>query len=597
MSGRNVAPTPARMTRARSKTPLPAVGAKQSHTYGAKGKTELRSQVRGGEDDFAAAFASGRSAAAAGASTAPSVSGRSSSEQPGLEPAAPTAPTAMDSVAGYSGGMAATRLPEIAPARPASMSLLSRLGLLLLGLSLLFSGYLLNLVPLSPRMEAARHNVASGLRQAFHAMPYDVPPADLVERWFRFQHDEIFRQQLPDENLPGLQWSINLHFMYRLERLEDRVSALEGGMRLTNNTLSEIQRLLPDYVYMRRIDGQYEIPEDFWTALQERMVEDTDLAPRWKAWFLQNEHQMAQLQQQQLRGIVENAVENGHLVTREIFLQAIHENNDWLAEHYSQELKAMWQQNMDQLKTLTAEAATEIIDRSEISHYAKRQIDVLTKANYLHNRYEALRSFNFFSASGGARIDPRVTSPTATRTQKTWMAKAWANINPLGSAKRPPIEALMKWDEASECWCGSPEWTDGPVNIGVLTNHQIYPERLIIEHVPALSTLDVAAAPRIVEIWADAGSAKRATELTEILNQRYHSGDLFNCSSQPKQEFVCIGKGEYDIHHHNHVQIIPITWLVEEVGLATNRMVIRVNANWGADHTCIYRLRMAGTKV
>jgi hypothetical protein len=167
----------------------------------------------------------------------------------------------------------------------------------------------------------------------------------------------------------------------------------------------------------------------------------------------------------------------------------------------------------------------------------------------------------------------------------------------MGPAKRPPIEALTKWDEATECWCGSPEWTDGPVNIGVLTNHRIHPERLIIEHVPALSTLDVAAAPRAVEIWADAGSAKKARKFDTKLMDEFHYSAWFNCTSKPKPEFVCIGKGQYDIHHHNYVQTFPISNMVEELGLTTNRMVIRVNSNWGADHTCIYRLRMAGTKV
>ena len=597
MSARGAAPTPARMTRARSKTPLPAVGAKNSHAYGAKGKTELRSQVRGGADDFAAAFASGRSTAAAGASAAPSVSGRSPSEQPGLEPAAPTAPTAMDSVAGYTGGGAANQVSENGPQRPASLSLLSRLGLLLLGLFLLFSGYMINLVPLSARYEAARHNVASGLRQALHAKPYDVPPADLADRWLRFQHDEIFTQQLPGENLPGLQWSININFLSRLERLEARVAALEGDIRLTNNTLSEIRHVLPATVLLRRIDGQYEIPEDFWMALQERMVEDSELAPAWKAWLSRNEAQMQQLQHAQLRGIFDSALENGEFVSRELFLQAIQENNEWLAGRYSQELKAMWQQNMVQLKALTAEAATEVIDRSEISHYAKRQIDILVKANHIHNINEALSGFNFFAPGGGARIDPRVTSPTASRKQKTWIASVWANINPVGPAKRPPIEALTKWDEATECWCGSPEWTDGPVNIGILTNHRIHPERLVIEHVPALSTLDVAAAPRDVEMWADAGSAKKARKLDNKLMEEYHHTAWLNCTSKPKPEFVCVGKGQYNIHRDNHVQSFSVSNMIEALGLTTNRMVIRVNTNWGADHTCIYRVRMAGTKA
>jgi hypothetical protein len=161
-----------------------------------------------------------------------------------------------------------------------------------------------------------------------------------------------------------------------------------------------------------------------------------------------------------------------------------------------------------------------------------------------------------------------------------------------------PIEALFEWNEAKECWCGTPtEKANGGVNIGVFTSHGVYPERLVIEHIPAAATFDIAAAPRTFEVWADAGSKKAAKKFDKIMRETMHQSVLPDCNPKPMERFVCIGVGEYHIHESNHIQTFKLWDEMKEYGFATDRIIVRATTNWGANHTCFYRLRLTGAKA
>ena len=592
--------TPGRATRQRSKTPLPAVAAKQNVAYGTRGKAELRSQIRGQQDDFAAAFAGGRSEAGGGASALPSVSERDEgSEEPGPERPVPIQQTtAMDSMAEYQGGTAAPKQLENERERPAILSNYQRSFLWLFGLICLLSGVLLCAVPLpSSRIEAGRHNILSGIRLILHAKPYDVPPDHLAYLWFRFRHDQIMSETLPDHNVPEMQWAFNLNFLTRLETLEERVASLESDMSFTNETLREMRRILPANVILRQINGKLEIPQDFWQALQERMVEDSELAPLWRAFILRNENEMKQVQRAHIQSVFDEAVENRHIITGETFTSLIQEHNDWLAKEYSQEIKKIWRENTENIEALAHKSATDMIDHSLLQHFAGTHVNILIRANQIHNMYQALRDVNFLSAIAGARVDPEITSPTARPTQPNWLASLWYSLSARSRAN-PPITALMKWDEATECWCGSSEVPGGPVNLGIIAYHNFYPDSLVVEHIPPEGTTEISAAPRQIEVWVDTGSKKIAQQYAKIIADKDAISLQPHCGPTPKEGFVCLGTSEYDIHGPNHVQSFKVWDMAELYKLPpSKRVIVRVNSNWGANHTCIYRVRLTGQKA
>ena len=123
----------------------------------------------------------------------------------------------------------------------------------------------------------------------------------------------------------------------------------------------------------------------------------------------------------------------------------------------------------------------------------------------------------------------------------------------------------------------------------------LYPERLVIEHMPAGGTRRIANAPRTIEVWGEMGSAEEANRMSEVMRDVIPYPSQEDCTKRPSDTHVCLARGEYDIHHHNHVQSLPIWTHAEDIGLAVSSFTIRVVNNWGGQRTCLYRLRMIGT--
>ncbi|KAI7614933.1 hypothetical protein KC346_g6723, partial [Hortaea werneckii] len=214
-------------------------------------------------------------------------------------------------------------------------------------------------------------------------------------------------------------------------------------------------------------------------------------------------------------------------------------------------------------------------------------------SNILKNAQEALHSVNFFSPGLGARVNPHETSSTYYPPRKGLFGGS-AYL----SGVRSPIEALSKWDEPGECWCAANSTAKGKgqAQITVQLGEKIWPGWLTIEHIPADGTLHIDAAPRDWEVWLPARDPHHAQQTTKILKDEHR----ISCSGNPppSDTHVCVATGRYEIHGVNWVQSFSLYGdTLEQLGFATDKVTFRVVTNWGADHTCIYRLRLTGDRV
>lgn len=201
---------------------------------------------------------------------------------------------------------------------------------------------------------------------------------------------------------------------------------------------------------------------------------------------------------------------------------------------------------------------------------------------------------NFFSTGLGAVIDPYLTSPTKQKPTSFLQRRA---INLLGLGLRkplPPVAALEPWDDIGDCWCAPSG--KGKAQLAVLLPRTIYPTGITIEHIPSGATLDIAAAPKDMELWAQIPNEEAREAVGDAafpLLGTEDERDILDNSLD--RTYVRIGKWKYNIHAPNHVQTFAMAVDMHHFNAMVAKVVVRAKTNWGGrDYTCLYRVRMHG---
>ncbi len=196
---------------------------------------------------------------------------------------------------------------------------------------------------------------------------------------------------------------------------------------------------------------------------------------------------------------------------------------------------------------------------------------------------------NYCSTGNGAVIDPYLTSPTQ---QKQFNYLQRVVIGSVGLQKyqsHPPSEALRYWEEVGDCWCAAA--AGGYAQLGVLMSEIIYPTEVVIEHVPSDASPKPGTAPKDLEIWGD---------FSHLSPQQYVDAGLDKLPRDytlPKM-FVRIGKMAYQAGHGvRHVQTFKLDINQDAMIHSTQKVVFRAVSNYGAEHTCFYRVRVHGAPV
>ncbi|KAL2830077.1 hypothetical protein BDW59DRAFT_141732 [Aspergillus cavernicola] len=235
---------------------------------------------------------------------------------------------------------------------------------------------------------------------------------------------------------------------------------------------------------------------------------------------------------------------------------------------------------------------------------------------------------NFLSIGSGVIIDPYITSPTVAPSRSKFKSLYMWIARTKHLHQQPPLAALTPWEDFGECWCSALKDT-GMSQLGIILGRRIIPKEVVVEHMPKGATLKPEVAPRQMELWARYryvanGARPYRWSISAILRGmpsniagqdtltpdrkalrgpvmealrlawRGESDDKFSNDPHLGQDFYRIGKWNYDINDPTHIQKFPVHVVLDSDELRVDKVVFRVNSNWGGNETCLYRLKLHG---
>ena len=346
----------------------------------------------------------------------------------------------------------------------------------------------------------------------------------------------------------------------RIFGMETKLTQLSSGFQTFKDSMNRYEAQLPNYItVIRHKDGSVEIPDEFWRAISSKILfEDGSSGLQWDKFISKNDAKIEELRAQFVpRKELKMLMEEHYL-----------KYSDRIDNTYLQLKNTL----ADEIKAVTKkEARSAVLD--------KLRLQSLAVTNLIANAELNLRKVNYFSTGLAARIDPRTTSSTSPDQNKILTSIYRSTFRTR--SRHPPIVALERWDEPGQAWCSAVDrkLKSGRAQLGVILGSPVYPTQVTIEHLPkeASPGKNVATAPKSVELWVELADP----------SQRQSPA----CSGDGPKGYVCLGEFTYDIEGSNHIQ----TFNLDTVALSPiTRAVIRVNTNWGGDHTCLYRVRLHG---
>lgn len=261
-------------------------------------------------------------------------------------------------------------------------------------------------------------------------------------------------------------------------------------------------------------------------------------------------------------------------------------------------------ENQEKLLNLQADLQTQLASAKAA------QATVAPKSNKLPWLQSALmpifRRINYASPGHGAAIDPYLTSPTKEKKFHFYQRLILGTTGMKKYQSRPPIEALKSWSEVGDCWCAAAavkqpnHQMDGQegryIQLSVVLEYDIFPDEVVIEHLPLKTTVNPGSAPKDIEVWADFSHLTQAEFASLMIGP--HPLNVINWYPQ----LAMIGKLRYDAvaneQEGKYVQIFRLDFNQDgRDEMWTKKILFRVGSNWGAENTCIYRVRVHGVPV
>ncbi|OBT65866.1 hypothetical protein VE03_05420 [Pseudogymnoascus sp. 23342-1-I1] len=393
----------------------------------------------------------------------------------------------------------------------------------------------------------------------------------------------------------------------RLRRAELSISKLQADVAKNQELTRAIEKRLPDFLVVSRVRGKVQIPADFWRALKTTILADADVrpfkpgkleapapltvTPDWTDFLRTNEVR--------LRDLIASDVQ----LSRADVLAHLQSALASTSSEFSSTLAKATEVVKSELSAQIAELPPSV-SVADIDAHAERvmqrvfltsKIEALVNAKLAESSTSSLSRVNYFSPAAGAVVNPILTSATYSQRSLLDPSNLITGFLKLFSYPLPkigtPVEALTKWDEHGDCWCGAPD--ESGVQLAVLTPHKFSPEELVIEHVMRSATLNPGSTPRHFELFARIPS-KHRDYIADV------SAGLFPHAPEEKElsnDWVRIGSGTYDTNGET-VQVFPVQFELARYRLSASEFIVRFTDNWGsgddAAPTCIYRVRLHG---
>jgi SUN domain-containing protein 1/2 len=422
----------------------------------------------------------------------------------------------------------------------------------------------------------------NGIKNLVQPPVVSTPPAVQFPKWYDSRsHDRMVDQEGREVDEPGYDpiFGRVLRMEWRTkdmeEKLDKKLAESEQKVAEFAKGIGEIKRHLPPAVIViRHPDDSLEIPDEFWRALVSKMRSEGLAGPsnsadtNWNEFLVKNRQKILRFMSDELK--------NSEL-------------GDRFRTISQKEFASLMQKEYVKLSALIEKKVADSIKNSPKMKndlfINDLRIESLALVNLVANSELNNRKVNYFSTGLGARIDP-------WKTSSTFVPPVTGSINFVQSlytsvfrnmfysrTRRPPITALEKWDEPGECWCAAPDDNAiGLAQLAILLGHPMSPRQVTVEHLPKDASLDITSAPKEIELWAESDE-KRATAP--------------NCGKGPKG-WICLGKISYNVHADNHIQTFNLDSTVTK---PIRNTMVRIMSNWGADHTCVYRVRLHGETV
>ena len=345
--------------------------------------------------------------------------------------------------------------------------------------------------------------------------------------------------------------------------LKARVDNVELTLKDIQSFVHSLGTDIPDYVVVSRSpSGTMNVPKQFWDAIISRIRKEGP-SIEWDTFVQSNQDKL------------QTALGTEAAVIRQDLFKAIDSSFAEISTDFNRKLETHTRILLkDVEKVATKEAKKVAVEHARLRSMALSNL--IANIELQHGKP------NYFSTGLGAAVISRITSPTlATSVVSAPVMRVLQRF--VASPNNPPDTALQSWEEPGDCWCAAPnEAGNGKAQLGIQLGEPMLPTQITIEHLPRSSAPgdDIRSAPQTVEVWV---------ESKEPALVRF-AFDGERCDDGP-EGWQCLGKVRYDRNGANHVQ----TFLLDgEAQTPVDKVLLRVTSNWGADHTCLYRVRLHG---
>ncbi|RKF59786.1 hypothetical protein OnM2_057005 [Erysiphe neolycopersici] len=414
----------------------------------------------------------------------------------------------------------------------------------------------------------------------------------------------------------------------RLTKLEVDVSHILETSSINPRTTKILENILPRAIVIKSEDGKLLLSQEFWLALRDQILADEIFNPSqigmshsierdlnstsqetWGNFIEQNSQKLKQLEDEHLKDLFPQLLHEHSIVNKAQVIEIIHQNwerHSALINEKMNDLALEIKHSMQNKKLKLSSLSSQDLGRlgEELTKYLPNaQLQAAAHVNIESAIVRSSLKMNHFASYAGALIDKEKTSssyefPSQARMWIFEKAIRYLLGNPV-PPPNPPEKAMMKWDEAGECWC-TPAHNDGGFgpSLGVILGNKIYPEEVVIENIQSSLSLEPGSAPKTLELFAEIEDLETRSVLRQQSQKQFPN--LSQDLDYKLNRYVRIAAWIYKLDSPYNTQVHEIPLDLKAFGVGTSKLLLRITSNWASEkvsYTCLYRVKLHGTIV